>query len=239
MDASVPAEDGIGGSLAVLELGQVSYGTALGYQQVLVQARRQGEIPDTLIMLEHPDVITFGRSGHDENLIADQSTLDRLGVEVHWTDRGGDATYHGPGQIVGYPIIDLNRYGRDLHLFLRKIEDSIVSTLAAFGVEARPEPGLTGVWVGDEKIAAIGIKVSRWVSSHGFSLNVRPNLERYALIVPCGISGRGVTSLERLLANAPPADEVRALAASAFCRSFGYEDVMGDTAVARKILALD
>lgn len=227
------------GSLAVLELGRVQYGTALEYQQRLVQARSRGEIPDTLILLEHPDVITFGRGGHDENLIADQPTLDRLGVEVHWTDRGGDATYHGPGQLVGYPIIDLNRYGRDLHLFLRKIEDAIVSTLASFGVEAKPEPGLTGVWVGDEKIAAIGIKVSRWISSHGFSLNVRPNLERFRLIVPCGISGRGVTSLERLLGEAPPAEEARALAASAFCRSFEYEDVMGDTVVARRILGLD
>ena len=238
MDSSVETEDGIGGSLAVLELGRVQYGTALEYQQLLVQARSRGEIPDTLILLEHPDVITFGRGGHDENLIADQPTLDRLGVEVHWTDRGGDATYHGPGQLVGYPIIDLNQYGRDLHLFLRKIEDAIVSTLASFGVEAKPEPGLTGVWVGDEKIAAIGIKVSRWVSSHGFSLNVRPNLERFNLIVPCGISGRGVTSLERLLGDAPPAEEALALVASAFCRSFEYEDVMGDTTVARRILGL-
>lgn len=223
-------------SLAVLELGLMDYQVSLEYQRRLVDARRRNEIPDTLLLLEHPDVITFGRSGHQENLIADETTLKRLGVEVHWTDRGGDATYHGPGQLVGYPIIDLNQRKRDLHLFLREIEDAITSTLAYYGIEGRREARLTGVWVGEEKIAAIGIKVSHWISSHGFALNVRPNLDRFDLIVPCGIQGRGVTSLEKLLGKAPADKEVKAQVISAFCRSFGYDDVLGETETARRLL---
>lgn len=157
------------------------------------------EIPDTLILLEHPHVYTLGRSGHAENILADESALAATSAAVRWVDRGGDVTYHGPGQLVGYPIVHLERLGRDTHQHVWRIEETLIRTLADFGVSGQRDPAYPGVWVGEAKIAAIGVRVAKWVSSHGFALNVSTDLSYFDNIIPCGIQGRGVTSLSQLL----------------------------------------
>lgn len=187
--------------LTVRRLGTVSYADGLALQTELVSARQRGEIPDTLLLLQHPHVFTLGvRVRNDRShILADEDTLAARHVEVHQTGRGGDVTYHGPGQLVGYPILDLNPDRRDLHRYVRDLEEVLIRTLAAYGVEAGRVTGLTGVWVDNEKIAAIGVRIARWVTSHGFALNVSTDLDYFRLIVPCGITDRGVTSLERVL----------------------------------------
>jgi lipoyl(octanoyl) transferase len=192
-------------SLRVERLGTISYEDGLALQARLVEERRSGAIPDTLLLLEHPPVITLGvktRRGPN-HIVASEETLAEQGVKVHETGRGGDVTYHGPGQLVGYPILDLAPDRKDVHVYVRDIEEVLIRTAAAFGVEAKRVPGLTGVWVGpdgkEEKLAAIGIRISRWITSHGFALNVSTNLDHFNLIVPCGIADRRVTSLEKLL----------------------------------------
>jgi lipoate-protein ligase B len=183
----------------VVRLGAVDYEEAWEMQRRAVEARAREEIPDVLYLLEHPHVYTLGRGGHAENVLVDPATLAAEGVKVIWVDRGGDVTYHGPGQLVGYPIVQLARLGKDTHAHLRRIEEVLIRALADFGVEGHREPAYTGVWVGDEKIAAIGVRVSRWVTSHGFALNVDPDLRFFARIIPCGIQEKGVTSLTRVL----------------------------------------
>jgi lipoate-protein ligase B len=181
-------------------LGSIDYASAWQLQRNLVQQRREDAIPDTLLLLEHrPPVITLGRSAHAEHLLALPQQLQQMGIQLVETDRGGDIIYHGPGQLVGYPILDLRRHGKDVHLYLRTLEEAIVVALSRFGIAAHRKEGLTGVWVGEEKIAAIGIKVSHWITMHGFALNVCPDLRHFELIVPCGIRDKGVTSLQRLL----------------------------------------
>ena len=183
----------------LLRLGLVEYAEAWELQRRLVAARIADEIPDVLILLEHPHVYTLGRSGHAENVLIDEAALKAAGAQLHWVDRGGDVTYHGPGQLVGYPIVHLGRLGKDTHAHLRRIEETLVRALGDFGLAARPDPVYTGVWVQDEKVAAIGVRVARWVTSHGFALNVDPDLSYFANIIPCGIRQYGVTSLARLL----------------------------------------
>lgn len=185
----------------VRRLGRVSYDDGLALQAELVDARKAGTIGDTLLLLEHPPVITLGvktRQG-PKHIVASDRVLAEEGVTVHETGRGGDVTYHGPGQLVGYPIFDLNPDRRDVHRYVRDIEEVLIRAAAAFGIEARRVEGLTGVWVGaegrEEKLAAIGVRISRWITSHGFALNVTTNLDHFKLIVPCGIVDRGVTSL--------------------------------------------
>ncbi|MFN2420463.1 MAG: lipoyl(octanoyl) transferase LipB [Gemmatimonadota bacterium] len=185
--------------LDVRRLGTVSYREAWELQHRLVAERAGGAIPDTLLLIVHPPVVTMGRGGHAEHLVASPGVLAARGIEFVETDRGGDVTFHGPGQIVGYPIVDLSRRGRDLHRYLRDVEEILIRALAEFGVEAGRAPGLTGVWVGDAKVAAIGIRVSRWVAHHGFALNVDTDLSYFDLIVPCGIRGKRVTSMRQLL----------------------------------------
>ena len=192
-------------SLRVHRLGTISYEDALIVQAKLVEERRAGAIPDTLLLLQHPPVITLGvktRRG-PSHIVASDDALAMAGVTVHETGRGGDVTYHGPGQLVGYPILDLAPDRKDVHIYVRDIEEVLIRTAAVFGVEATRVPGLTGVWTGPEgqeqKLAAIGIRISRWITSHGFALNVSTNLDHFDLIVPCGIVGRRVTSLEKLL----------------------------------------
>lgn len=204
--------------LEIRQLGRVSYSDALELQRALVDQRKAGLIPDTLLLLEHPHVITLGvkTGGAQTNIVASPDRLAELGVEVHETGRGGDVTYHGPGQIVGYPIMDLRPDRQDVHRYVRDLEDVMIRVAADFGVDARRMAGLTGIWVGDaerhtaEKLAAIGIRISRWVTSHGFAFNVNTDLEFFRLIVPCGISDKGVTSLETLLGGTV---EVRAVEA--------------------------
>ena len=190
--------------LEVRHLGVISYGDGLALQAELVQARRAGTIPDTLLLLQHPHVLTVGvKKDGRRNILATREQLGSLGVEVFDTGRGGDVTYHGPGQIVGYPIIDLNPDRRDVHRYVRDLEEVMIRVCTAYGVEAGRLAGLTGTWVthptrGPEKIGAIGVRISRWVTSHGLALNVATDLAFFDLIVPCGIADRGVTSLERV-----------------------------------------
>jgi lipoyl(octanoyl) transferase len=204
--ANAPAT--VARTIDVRRLGVVDYVEAVEMQKALVEDRRAGRIGDTLLLLEHPPVITLGarNRGKPSNIVASADELAAHGVAVIETGRGGDVTYHGPGQLVGYPIFDLRPDRCDVHRYLRDIEQMLIRALGGLGVEGRRVSGLSGVWVGpegrEEKIAAIGVRISRWITSHGFALNVSPNLSHFDLIVPCGIRGRGVTSLERVLGHA-------------------------------------
>ena len=197
-------------ALDVRRLGRVPYADALALQRSLVDDRRAGRIGDTLLLLEHPHVLTLGVRGDGgrAHILASADALAARGIEVHETGRGGDVTYHGPGQIVGYPIIDLNPDRRDVHRYVRDLEAVLIRTAADYGIEAGRVEGLTGVWVGDEKLAAIGVRIARWITSHGFALNVTTHLDHFNLIVPCGIGDRGVTSMARLLGQSVDTAEV-------------------------------
>ena len=186
--------------LEVRRLGLIAYDEALALQRDLVEQRRANEIPDLLLLLEHPPVITLGVRSEiaRANVVATSERLAQLGVAVHETGRGGDVTYHGPGQVVGYPILDLKPDRCDVHKYVRDLEEVMIRVCAAYGINASRIPGLTGTWVGAEKIGAIGIRISRWITSHGFAFNVRTDLDHFKLIVPCGITDRGVTSLEKV-----------------------------------------
>ena len=217
-------------TLDVRHLGTVPYGEALDLQTVLAEERRHGRIGDVLLRLQHPHVLTLGARGDGgrSHILATPARLSDLGVTVFETGRGGDVTYHGPGQLVGYPILDLKPDRCDVHTYVRGIETVLIRTVADYGIEAGRIPGLTGVWVGHEKIAAIGIRISRWITSHGFAFNVSTNLEYFRLIVPCGISDRGVTSLEKLLGREVAFDEVEERVARHFCDVFGSVTVGGE-----------
>ena len=180
-------------------LGTVGYATGLEIQRERVAARKAGAIPDTLLLLEHPHVYTLGRNAREGNILVSRERLAALSADVFETDRGGDVTYHGPGQLVGYPILDLTQHRRDLAWFMRSLEQVLIDVAADFGVRAERLPGCTGVWVGNAKLAAMGVHVSRWVTSHGFALNVSTDLGYFDHIVPCGIRNKQVTSLEKLL----------------------------------------
>ena len=190
-------------TLQVRRLGRIDYGAGLRLQEELVGQRRLGEIPDQLLLLEHPHVITLGTSAHRDNVLLDENERQLLGIDLYETGRGGDVTYHGPGQLVGYPILDLKPDRQDLHRYVRDIEEALIRAIARFGVTGRRKTGLTGVWVGDEKIAAIGVRVSSgWITSHGFALNVTTDLQFFDSIIPCGIREYSVASLAR--ATSPP-----------------------------------
>lgn len=208
----------------VRELGRMDYARAFELQQQLARERKQGAIPDHLLLLEHPHVITMGRNGHEENLLAGGDILERAGIAFHPTDRGGDITYHGPGQLVGYPILDLREWQRDVGAYMRAIEQVIIDTLADYGIPSGRIPKLTGVWVGERKIAAIGVHLSRWVTSHGFALNVNTDLSYFQYIVPCGLT-KPVTSMAELGVRAS-VDEVAETLAGHFGRTFDCEMMM-------------
>jgi lipoate-protein ligase B len=212
-------------AIAVRRLGRLGYDRAWALQRELVAARRAGHAPDTLLLLEHPPVITLGRSGATAHLLGSEAELERRGVAFVETDRGGDITFHGPGQIVGYAIVDLAARGRDLHRYLRDLESVLIRALAEFRIAAGRVEGLTGVWVGDAKVAAIGIRVSRWVTHHGFALNVDTDLSYFDLIVPCGIADRRVTSMKALLGRAVDRDAVEDALSRAFASVFGGDRV--------------
>jgi len=185
--------------IAVQRLGLVRYADALELQRGLVEERKAGRIPDTLLLLQHPHVVTIGvRKGGAANIVASPARLRELAVEVFETGRGGDVTYHGPGQLVGYPILDLRPDRQDVHRYVRDLEEVMIRVCADHGLVAGRIQGLTGAWVGGDKIGAIGVRISRWITSHGFAFNVNTDLEYFRLIVPCGISDRGVTSLAKL-----------------------------------------
>lgn len=214
--------DGAPARLLVRWLGRVPYDEAQALQAKLVSARRLNEVGDTLLLLEHPPVITLGRGASPAHVVATRDELARRGIETFEVGRGGDVTYHGPGQLVGYPIIALAAQRRDAHRYLRDLEEALIGTCAAFGVRGERVPGLTGVWVGGNKVAAIGVRLSSgWITSHGFALNVDTDLEGFETIVPCGIGNRGVTSLGRILGEAPGLREVAAVAAEQLATIFG------------------
>jgi len=186
--------------LEVSTLGRVPYARALDLQASLIDERRRGVVPDRLLLLEHPPVITLGSSFQEEHLLLSREELQERGIEVYRAGRGGDVTYHGPGQLVGYPILALEPSRRDLHRYLRDLEEVLISTLHEFDIPADRAPGFTGVWVPEGKLAAIGVRVSSgWITSHGFALNVDTDLSPFSAIVPCGIQDRPVTSMSRLL----------------------------------------
>jgi lipoyl(octanoyl) transferase len=188
----------------IIDLGLIGYAEAAALQKRLVAARKAAAIEDLLLLCEHPHVITLGRNGKRENLLASDHLLRQKGVEFHSTDRGGDITYHGPGQLVGYPILNLAAIRRDVGWYVRMLEETMIRATADFGIAAERVEGKTGIWVrapkgGEEKLGAIGVHLSRWVTSHGFAYNVSTDLRYFDLIVPCGIAGRKATSLEKLL----------------------------------------
>lgn len=199
--------------LLITDLGLISYADAFALQQRLTTARKVGAIADAFLLCEHPHVITLGRSANRANLLASENVLRQKGVELHSTNRGGDITYHGPGQIVGYPILNLANIKRDVGWYVRALEEVMIRASADFGVTAYRVPGKTGIWVhatdSEEKLAAIGVHISRWVTSHGFAYNVSTDLRYFDLIIPCGIADRKATSLEKLLSRAVALDEIK------------------------------
>src|SRR4051794_9219694 len=201
----------------------VTYENGMRLQQKLVELRQEEAIPDQLLLLEHPPVITLGRGGDVRNLIAPAATLDAERVRFFETTRGGDITYHGPGQLVGYPIINLGEGRRDVRKYVTMLEEVLIRSVAEYGIEAARVDGRRGIWVGNEKIAAIGVRIARWVTSHGFGLNVNTNLEHFRLITPCGIHGSGVTSIARRAGHEVPLDHVRAVVADKFAEVFERE----------------
>jgi len=212
-------------TLEIRRLGCVAYDDALAMQRALVEDRRANRIGDVLLFVEHPHVLTLGvrKDGSRSHILASPNELHARGVAVREADRRGDVTYHGPGQVVGYPIVDLKPDRCDVHRYVRDLEDVLIRTAADYGIEARRVSGLTGVWVGEEKLAAIGVRIARWVTSHGFAFNVSTDLEYFRLIVPCGIADRGVTSLSRLLGRTIDMREVEDRIVTHFAEVFDRE----------------
>ena len=212
-------------SCCLRQLGRVDYPAALQLQQQLAAERKQGLIPDQLLLLEHPHVITLGRNGHMENLLAGDDILARAGIAFYPTDRGGDVTYHGPGQLVGYPILDLAGHRRDVRWYVEQLEEVMLRLTSEFGIDGKRVAGRHGVWVegaaGEEKLAALGLHLSRWVTSHGFAYNVSTDLRFFDLIVPCGIPEKRATSLERLLSREVSIEQIRSFCISHFAKVFG------------------
>lgn len=197
------------------------YGEAWDLQKSLAEQRKRAEIPDQLLLLEHPHVLTLGRNGHEDNVLVSREHLEQLGVEYHEINRGGDITYHGPGQIVGYPILDLREWKRDVVAYVRGLEEAMLRTLKRFGVTAARDAGATGVWVEHGKVCAIGVHISRWVTTHGFALNWTTDLNYFSYIVPCGLT-RPVTSMEKLGVKASR-EEVHRAIVECFAEVFEYE----------------
>jgi lipoyl(octanoyl) transferase len=211
----------------IVDLGLIGYAEAYALQKRVVAARKVGAIENVVLFCEHPHVITLGRSGKRENLLASEHVLKQKGVEFHSSDRGGDITYHGPGQIVGYPILNLGAIRRDVVWYVRMLEEAMIRATAEFGITAERVAGKTGIWVGsggkEEKLAAIGVHISRWVTSHGFAYNVSTDLRNFELIVPCGIAACKTTSLEKLLGHRVEVEEVAPRIAKHMGELFGLE----------------
>ena len=207
----------------VQQLGLVEYGEGLRLQEDLVAQRKADAIPDTLLLLEHPRVYTLGRNAQRENLLITEERLAALGAQLYETDRGGDITYHGPGQLVGYPIFDLTQHRRDIAWFMRSLEEVFIAVARDFGIEAGRLAGTPGVWIGNEKVVAMGVHISRWVTSHGFAFNVNTDLRYFDYIVPCGLRDKGVTSLAKRLGRPVEMGEVIDPVIAHFGEIFGFE----------------
>lgn len=203
-------------------LGVIEYEDALRLQNHLVQARGEGKIEDTLLLLQHPPVITMGRSGKMQNLLASETTLQEEKIQVFRTDRGGDFTYHGPGQLVTYPILDLRLLGLSVPGYVWNLEEMVIRVLARFGISAGRVEKLRGVWVGQEKIASLGVHLSRWISKHGVALNVNTDLTPFRWINPCGITDRRITSMAKVLGRSLPMEEIESFTLEAFAGVFGF-----------------
>lgn len=204
------------------DLGMIDYNQAWDLQKEIFDLRHRNEINDTLFLLEHPHTYTLGKVAEKENLISTKEQLQELGISVYEIDRGGDITYHGPGQIVGYPIINLSDWKEDTHEYLRALEEVIIKTCSEYGLSTNRNPKYTGVWLGERKIAAIGIKVSRWITMHGFAFNVNTDLNYFGGIIPCGIKDKDVTSLQRELGKEIKLSEVKEKLVKNFQNVFGY-----------------
>ncbi|MEX2300261.1 MAG: lipoyl(octanoyl) transferase LipB [Bryobacterales bacterium] len=215
-----PAASDTAPTCEYVDLGNMEYGAAWDVQRQFAAERKQGVTGDCLLFAEHPHVITMGRVAKEQHLLVSRQQLERAGIALWETDRGGDITYHGPGQLIGYPIFDLKEWKRDVVAYLRVLEQVLIDAVGEFGIAAERLPGSTGVWVGGAKLAALGVHVSRWVTSHGFALNVTTDLSRFDYIVPCGLS-KPVTSIERLLGEAPPREAVVEAITRHFGRVFG------------------
>jgi lipoate-protein ligase B len=220
----------------VFKLGRVGYSEAYCLQRELLQERVGGRITDTLLLLEHPPTITIGKSGKLENILVSRAQLAERGIPVFLMDRGGDVTYHGPGQLVGYPIIDLRDRGRDLHRYVRDLEAVVIRTLADFGVKGGRDRTHPGVWVGDEEIAAVGLRVKRWVTMHGFALNVNVDLEPFSLIKPCGLSDGKATSISNILSRDVLLAEVTERLLAHFSEVFGAHIKYGFASTVQEVL---
>ncbi|MFW6158060.1 MAG: lipoyl(octanoyl) transferase LipB [Planctomycetota bacterium] len=221
-------------SLHVVDLGRCEYDAAWALQKELHAAILEDAAePDRLILVEHPPVITLGRRADPENVLFDEEHLSSQGVELRRVDRGGDVTYHGPGQVVAYPIVRLTGPRRDVHGYFRSLEQVVIELLAGYGIDAVRQDGLTGVWVGDEKVCAMGVAIKRWITYHGLALNVDPNLGHFRLITPCGIADKGVTSLRRLLGRPVPVGQVKEQLVQHFAAEFEYEEVERESAPER------
>ena len=205
------------------QLGLVDYAAALELQREKVAQRKAGTIPDTLLLLEHPHVYTLGRNARRENLLVSVEWLAARGAQVFETDRGGDVTYHGPGQLVGYPIFDLSEHRRDISWYMRSLEEVFIRTARDYGIDAARSPGAPGVWVGNDKLVAMGVHLSRWVTSHGFALNVNTDLSYFEWIVPCGLRDRGVTSLAKLIGRPIEIEDVAERVVEHFGVVFGLD----------------
>jgi len=192
----------------VFNLDTVDFAEASHLQSELIELRLAGRIPDVILFLQHPPVLTIGAFGGEQNVIISQDVLKREGISIAHTDRGGDITYHGPGQLVGYPILDLKARGRDVHQYVHDLEEVVIRTLGDYSISGHRDPDYPGIWVGQEKICAMGIRVAHWVTKHGFALNINNDLTPFSYINPCGITGRGVTSMKQLLGRELEIDDV-------------------------------
>jgi lipoyl(octanoyl) transferase len=205
--------------------GLVDYKEAWDLQKMVFELRYQGKIPDLLFLLEHPHTYTLGKTADKNHLVGSQNYLNENKISVYDIDRGGDITYHGPGQIVGYPIINLNDWHKDTHKYLRALEEVIIKTLAFYGIRAERNEKYTGVWIGEKKIAAIGIKVSRWITMHGFAFNINTDLALFNGIIPCGIGDKDVTSLQSESGESKDMNEVQEKVLENFINEFGYDGI--------------
>ncbi len=207
----------------VIDLGMISYAKAYEIQLSYFEKRLNGEVPDILFLLEHYPVITLGKGGKENHLLLNEEALKERGIEFHKTTRGGDITYHGPGQLVGYPIFDLRNHGKKVSETVRKYEEALIRALSEFGIQATRLKGFPGVWVGNEKIAALGLAIRRWVTFHGFALNVNNDLTPFSYIIPCGLEGKGVTSMKKLLGHEVDMDLVKKRVTEKFGEVFNIE----------------
>ncbi|MBI2620508.1 MAG: lipoyl(octanoyl) transferase LipB [Ignavibacteriales bacterium] len=222
--------------IGVVNIGRSRYEEAWKLQKTLLELRHFGLTGDLFVLTEHEHVYTLGKGADGNHLLASEQELREGGAEVFQIDRGGDITYHGPGQVVGYPILDLSAFKTDIHWYLRSLEETIILALEEFGIEAEREEGMTGVWVKGEKIAALGIKVSRWITMHGFALNVNTDLRRFDRIIPCGIFHKGVTSMQQLLGRPVPLNEVHGALIRSFAVVFGRNPVQIEASTLRQLI---